>query len=127
MEERQPGGTGSATAPRVVLAAVALSVLLGATFPFFVATLFETVPPVWPDEALFASAAADLIENGRLGTPLLAGVVPGIGEHTYWVPPLHLLYLAENRAIDQDTRPALTPRTKPPRCAPLAIEPKPST
>jgi Dolichyl-phosphate-mannose-protein mannosyltransferase len=60
----------------------------------------------WVDEAWFAGAALDLATHGRLGTPVLdpAGshlrlykpdaVLTGIGEHTYWVMPLHLLQLA---------------------------------
>ncbi len=51
-------------------------------------------PPVWPDEALFAEPARELLRHGTFGTPSLAGTLPGIEHHTWWMPPLHPLLLA---------------------------------
>ena len=47
-----------------------------------------------PDESIFASVAWNLWTEGRLGTDLLAGALPGIEHHVYWTMPLHHLVLA---------------------------------
>jgi 4-amino-4-deoxy-L-arabinose transferase-like glycosyltransferase len=55
---------------------------------------FLRVPPVWPDESLFGAPAIDLVRRGKMGTQLLAEVLPGIGERTYWMPPVYFVALA---------------------------------
>jgi len=56
--------------------------------------LFLRVPPAWPDEGLFAAPAADLLIRGKLGTGLMDGILPGIGERTYWMPPAYFVALS---------------------------------
>jgi 4-amino-4-deoxy-L-arabinose transferase-like glycosyltransferase len=45
------------------------------------------------DEGYFASPALNLVKTGSTGTPILeeGNHMKGIREHTYWVPPLHML------------------------------------
>ncbi|MBE7439832.1 MAG: hypothetical protein HS115_15365 [Spirochaetales bacterium] len=50
-------------------------------------------PFFWPDEALFSSPAIELARNGRMGTAVLAGLIPGIGEVTLWNAPLFMVLL----------------------------------
>lgn len=61
---------------------------------FFVPNLLLRFPKIWPDESLWAAAASDLVWNGQMRTELLDGAIPGIGQRTYWMPPLYLLLLA---------------------------------
>lgn len=56
-------------------------------------------PPVWPDEALFASPARELLHHGRLGTRVLEGLLPGIERMTYYVPPVYLVALSSLFAL----------------------------
>lgn len=51
-------------------------------------------PPVWPDEVLFVSPAASLARGEGMGTPVLAGFIPGIDRYTFWLPPGYFLTLA---------------------------------
>lgn len=44
-------------------------------------------PPVWPDEAYFADTAWNLLNQGRLGTDLWGGMIPGAREHLFFYPP----------------------------------------
>jgi hypothetical protein len=55
---------------------------------------FLRIPAIWPDESLFASPAIDLVRHGKMGTPLLTEVLPGIGERTYWMPPVYFVLLS---------------------------------
>ncbi|MFL5815274.1 MAG: glycosyltransferase family 39 protein, partial [Bdellovibrionia bacterium] len=55
---------------------------------------FLRTPTIWPDESLFAAPAIDLIRHGKMGTPLLTEVLPGIGERTYWMPPVYFVLLS---------------------------------
>lgn len=71
----------------------ALTALALASFGFYAKALLLKYPPVWPDEALFADAALSLIHRGILGTEVLSGTMPRIGERTYWMPPLYYFYL----------------------------------
>lgn len=76
---------------------LALIPLLGATvgaFAYFVGALLLYDPAVWPDEALFANPAVNLLRHGHLGTDLMGGYLPGIETHTYWMPPFYYLALA---------------------------------
>jgi len=56
--------------------------------------LLLSYPAPWPDEPLFAAPAIALLRGHGLGTDLLGDLLPGIGTHTYWVPPLQSLCLA---------------------------------
>lgn len=47
-----------------------------------------------PDESTFASIAWNLWTEGRLGTDLLAGAIPGIEHHVYLTLPMHSFVLA---------------------------------
>ena len=51
-----------------IIAGVAL--LAGARY---VVALFTTDPMVWPDEAVFANPAVNLVRHGHMGTDLLTG------------------------------------------------------
>ena len=79
-------------------------------------TLIFSYPPIWSDEACFASPAISLLRSGTLATEVLEGVLPGIGQRTYWQPPLYFLYIA---AVFRFTGPGLLPL----RLASLAIAP----
>jgi 4-amino-4-deoxy-L-arabinose transferase-like glycosyltransferase len=57
-------------------------------------SLLLSFPVPWVDEAYFAAPAIDLIEQGRMGTTVLAGTLPGIETHTYWMPPVYFLAVA---------------------------------
>jgi 4-amino-4-deoxy-L-arabinose transferase-like glycosyltransferase len=53
----------------------------------------------WCDEAWFACAGFNLATHGKLITPVIAAAPDdpktiGLGQHTYWVMPLHLLLQA---------------------------------
>src|ERR1039457_6304496 len=53
----------------------------------------------WCDEAWFACAGFNLAAHGKLITPVIAPAPDdpktlGLGLHTYWVIPLHLLFQA---------------------------------
>jgi len=56
-------------------------------------------PAVWPDEGLFADPALHLLRDGRLGTEVLRGYLPGIEARTYWIPPLYPVALAAVFAV----------------------------
>ena len=55
--------------------------------------LLLSYPHAWPDEPLFAEPALGLL-RGSFGTPSMAGTLPGIEDHTLWMPPLYFGYLA---------------------------------
>ena len=76
---------------RVALLSLTLASLVW--FVFFAGALLLKYPPVSVDEALFANPAINLIEQGRMSTDLLEGTLPGIGQRTYWMPPLYFLYV----------------------------------
>jgi hypothetical protein len=60
---------------------------------------FLSDPPVWPDEALFASPAVDLVQNGTLRARVLEGLLPSAELGAYWVPPGHSFALAAGFAL----------------------------
>ncbi|MBI2344098.1 MAG: glycosyltransferase family 39 protein [Deltaproteobacteria bacterium] len=70
---------------------LAIIALIG--FGMFSSILLITYPPPWPDEALFAEPAMNLLRHGHLGTTLMEGYLPKIATKTYWMPPLYFLYL----------------------------------
>jgi hypothetical protein len=69
--------------------ALVLSIYGVATLP-----LLRTFPPIWPDEVLFYSPAANLAHGQGFGTGVLAGFLPGIGQYTFWQPPGYLFFLS---------------------------------
>ena len=80
------------TAGKLLAAALAIAAL--ANFAFYTRQLFLKYPPVWPDESLFANGAINLVRQKALATSLLSGVVPGIEQRTYLMPPAYYCYLA---------------------------------
>jgi 4-amino-4-deoxy-L-arabinose transferase-like glycosyltransferase len=60
----------------------------------YVVALFTSDPMVWPDEAVFANPAVNLVRHGYMGTDLMTGYMRGIEAHTYWQPPLYFVLLA---------------------------------
>lgn len=54
----------------------------------------EFWPPVWPDEALFSSPAAELAATGTFATPVLSGLIPGMERATLWNGPLYMVLLS---------------------------------
>jgi hypothetical protein len=64
-----------------------------------VPTLIAWFPPPWPDEALFAAPAAELIRGGPLGSDILGPALPGADRHAYWMPPLYFLLVAGSFAV----------------------------
>ncbi len=56
--------------------------------------LWLRLPPVWPDEVLFADPALDFMRYGTLGTKTLTGFLPHIAERTYWMPPGYFIFLS---------------------------------
>ena len=76
--------------------ALVLAIAVGAIawFAFFAKSLLLKYPPVGPDEAFFADPAINLAHHGSMSTDLLDGTMPGIGQRTYWMPPVYFLYLA---------------------------------
>ncbi len=56
--------------------------------------MLRTFPPIWPDEVDFYSAANSLARGEGMGTPVLAGFLPGIDRYTYWQPPGYFLLLS---------------------------------
>ena len=80
------------TAGKLLAAALAAAAI--ANFAFYTHQLFLKYPPVWPDESLFANGAINLLRHKTLATTLLSGVVPGIEQRTYLMPPGYYCYLA---------------------------------
>jgi hypothetical protein len=101
---------------KATLLALALASL--AWFAFFAGALLLKYPPVWSDEALFANPAINLLHHGRMSTDLLDGTLPGIGQHTYWTPPLYFLYIA---SVFRFTGPGLVPLRLASTAAALAV------
>ena len=81
----------SAAATILVLALAAAAI---GSFGFYAHALLLKYPPVWPDEALFANPALNLIRRGALSMDVYSGALPGIAQHTYFMPPLYYFYLA---------------------------------
>ncbi len=85
---------------------LALAIGSVAWFAFFAKALLLTYPPVWPDEALFANPAVNLVHHGTMSTDVWVGALPGTEQHTYWMPPLYFLYIA---SIFRFTGPGIVP------------------
>ncbi len=54
----------------------------------------EAYPRAWPDEVLFFSPSFNLYKYDILRTDVLQGLVPGMGTHTLWMPPLFFYFQA---------------------------------
>ena len=80
------------TAARVFVIVLTVSTI--GSFIFHVKALLLKYPPVWPDEALFANPAINLIHRGVLSMDIFSGTLLGIGRRTYFMPPLYYFYLA---------------------------------
>ncbi len=79
--------TLDSTRARVVFVALLLTAYVSVT----VAAALTQRPRT--DEGYFASPALNLITTGSMGTPILEDgpYMKGVHEHTYWMPPLHML------------------------------------
>lgn len=86
----------SASGPVIAIALFVAGIALLARV---VLSLFPDLPATWRDEVLFAQPPVELLRHGKLATPLLADVLPGVEERTYWMPPLYFLVLAAAFAI----------------------------
>lgn len=61
---------------------------------FFNVDLFLKEPPVWPDEAIYADVAKNIIEKNRFATDLWKGLLPGVENGVYWYPPVFFYSVA---------------------------------
>lgn len=59
-------------------------------FLFMSVSLLLDEPFVWPDEALYGDIARNIMLENRLGTDLLKGLIRGVENHAYWIPPLFM-------------------------------------
>ena len=76
---------------------------------FFCVKLFsyDRHPPIWDDETSFIQPAWTLAHEGILGTSIHEDFVPGMKEHTYWMPPLlFVAYAPVAKFTGLDPRPA---------------------
>lgn len=60
------------------------------TYLFFSLSLLLDEPFVWPDEAIYGDISNNILLEGRMGTDLWKGLVNGIENHSYSLPPLFL-------------------------------------
>lgn len=65
-------------------------------FVFLVVTIFSVdlflkEPAVWPDEAVLADIASNIVHENRVGTDLWQGLIPGIENHDLSYPPVFYL------------------------------------
>lgn len=63
-------------------------------FLLFSSEILLKAPLIWPDEAIYADVAVNIIKENRLGTDLWQGVIPEIENHAYWYPPVFFYLLA---------------------------------
>jgi 4-amino-4-deoxy-L-arabinose transferase-like glycosyltransferase len=64
---------------------------------FFLSSAVGTIrynPMPWPDEALFADVSRQLILHGKLALPALQGLLPGLDQRMYLMPPVYFLSVA---------------------------------
>jgi 4-amino-4-deoxy-L-arabinose transferase-like glycosyltransferase len=87
-------------------AVLALTIASIAWFAFFAKALLLKYPPVSPDEVAYSNPAINLLHHGRMSTDVMDGTLPGIGQHTYWMPPIYFLYIA---SVFRFTGPGLVP------------------
>ncbi len=65
---------------------LALFLLIAIATSFSLSWLLND-PPVWPDEAIYADIAANVLNENRLGTNLWQGTIPNVEQHAFWYPP----------------------------------------
>lgn len=70
-----------------------LLLLLVGLFLFFSISMLLDDPLIWPDEALYGDIARNIAQENRLGTDLLRGMIKGIENHAYWIPPFYMYSL----------------------------------
>ncbi len=63
-------------------------------FLFFTFFFFLKIPPVWPDEALFADTALNILKHHPAGTALLKFTLEGAEQFGFGYPPLFFYLLA---------------------------------
>lgn len=71
-----------------------IDIVLGGLFLFVAIIMLLKVPVIWPDEAIYADVASNLIHEGRLGTDIWGNMIPGIKNCACWYPPLFFYSLA---------------------------------
>jgi 4-amino-4-deoxy-L-arabinose transferase-like glycosyltransferase len=92
-----PGETSKPRLPLALIgkvAVLAFAISSALWFAYFAKALLFKYPPIGPDEAFFANPAINLLHHGTMSTDLLDGTLPGIGQRTYWMPPVYFLYVA---------------------------------
>lgn len=65
-------------------------ILIITIFLFLSTSLLLDEPFVWPDEAIYGDIARNIMLEGRMGTDLWKGLIDGIENHAYSLPPLFL-------------------------------------
>jgi hypothetical protein len=66
--------------------------ILSLLYLTFHLSISPAYPQYWPDEVLFYSPALEFSKNAILKTSVLDGLIEGMGEHTYWMPPVYMLF-----------------------------------
>lgn len=56
--------------------------------------MLTSAPLVWPDEAVYADIARNWWREGRMGTDLWQGMIPGVERLAGWNPPVFWIMLA---------------------------------
>lgn len=74
---------------RYILFGFVLIIVSLVAFDFFLKD-----PAIWPDEAIWADIANNILKEGRLGTDLLSGTFPGIEKCACWYPSLFFYTIA---------------------------------
>lgn len=70
-------------------------IVLFALFILSSSVLLLKLPPVWPDEAIYADVVLNMINEGRMGSDLWQDAIPGMRNGAVWNPPVffYILYL----------------------------------
>src|SRR3989344_5658659 len=70
-------------------------IVLLALFLLSSRVLLLKLPPVWPDEAIYADVVMNMINEGRIGSDLWQDAIPGMRNGAVWNPPVffYILYL----------------------------------
>ncbi len=69
-------------------------VLLASFYLFFRFILIMKVPPLWPDESIYAEIAYNILHYARSGADLWGDAIPGVKDHILGYPPLFIYSLA---------------------------------
>ena len=68
-------------------------IFLLAIYFFFSWWRLYNEPPVWPDEAIYASIVENMNQNGKIATQIWSDLIPGVQEKVLWNPPLYFIIL----------------------------------